>query len=73
MLTWKRDPKLSAQALEASESFASLGARAISGSERVRAQTEVLEQVQALLLTTPPAVDTSAPRSRTNSPQTVIR
>src|SRR4029450_13456284 len=34
---------------------ASLGARAISGSERVRAQTEVLEQVQALLLTTPPA------------------
>jgi hypothetical protein len=56
VLAWKRDPKLSAQALEASESFASLGARAISGSERVRAQTEVLEQVQALLLTTPPAV-----------------
>jgi serine phosphatase RsbU (regulator of sigma subunit) len=55
VLAWKRDPKLSAQALEASESFASLGARAISGSERVRAQTEVLEQVQALLLTTPPA------------------
>jgi Stage II sporulation protein E (SpoIIE) len=55
VLAWKRDPKLSAQALEASESFASLGARAISGSERVRAQTEVLEQVQALVLTTPPA------------------
>jgi hypothetical protein len=55
VLAWKRDPKLSAQALLASESFASLGARAISGSERVRAQTEVLEQVQALVLTTPPA------------------
>ena len=54
VLAWKRDPKLSAQALEASESFAGLGARAISGSERVRAQTEVLEQIQALLLTTPP-------------------
>jgi hypothetical protein len=54
VLAWKRDLKLSAQALEASESFASLGARAISGSERVRAQTEVLEQVQALLLITPP-------------------
>ncbi|MFL6104225.1 MAG: PP2C family protein-serine/threonine phosphatase [Actinomycetes bacterium] len=53
VLAWKRDPRLSAQALEASESFAGLGARAISGSERVRAQTEVLEQVQALLLTTP--------------------
>ena len=56
VLAWKRDPRLSAQALEASESFASLGARAISGSERVRAQTEVLRQVQALLLTTPPVV-----------------
>ena len=56
VLAWKRDPRLSAQALEASESFASLGARAISGSERVRAQTEVLKQVQALLLTAPPAV-----------------
>jgi hypothetical protein len=55
VLAWQRDPRLSAQALEASESFASLGARAISGSERVRAQTEVLEQVQALVLTTPPA------------------
>ena len=55
VLAWERDPRLSAQALEASESFASLGARAISGSERVRAQTEVLEQVQALVLTTPPA------------------
>jgi hypothetical protein len=54
VLAWRRDPKLSAQALEASESFAGLGARAISGSERVRAQTEVLEQIQALLLTTPP-------------------
>jgi hypothetical protein len=55
VLAWKRDPKLSAQALEASESFARLGARAISGSERARAQAEVLEQVQALLLTNPPA------------------
>jgi Stage II sporulation protein E (SpoIIE) len=55
VLAWReRDPRLSAQALEASERFASLGARAISGSERVRAQTEVLAQVQALLLTTPP-------------------
>jgi len=54
VLAWKRDPRLSAQALEASESFASLGARAISGSERARAQAEVLEQVQNLLLTTPP-------------------
>jgi len=56
VLAWReRDPRLSAQALEASERFASLGARAISGSERVRAQTEVLAQVQALLLTTPPS------------------
>jgi serine phosphatase RsbU (regulator of sigma subunit) len=56
VLAWREhDPRLSAQALEASERFASLGARAISGSERVRAQTEVLEQVQALLLTTPPS------------------
>jgi hypothetical protein len=55
VLAWReRDPRLSAQALEASERFASLGARAISGSERVRAQAEVLAQVQALLLTTPP-------------------
>jgi len=56
VLAWReRDPRLTAQALEASERFASLGARAISGSERVRAQAEVLTQVQALLLTTPPA------------------
>jgi len=56
VLAWReRDPRLSAHALEASVRFASLGARAISGSERVRAQTEVLEQVQALLLTTPPS------------------
>jgi Stage II sporulation protein E (SpoIIE) len=56
VLAWRRrDPRLSAQELEASERFASLGARAISGSERVRAQAEVLEQVQALLLATPPA------------------
>jgi serine phosphatase RsbU (regulator of sigma subunit) len=54
-LAWRqRDPRLSAQALEASQRFANLGARAISGSERVRAQAEVLAQVQALLLTTPP-------------------
>ena len=55
VLAWRRHPRLSGQALEASQRFASLGARAISGSERVRAQAEVLEQVQALLLTTPPA------------------
>ena len=56
MLAWReRDPRLSAQALEASARFARLGARAISGSERVRAQTEVLAQVQALLLSTPPS------------------
>ena len=46
VLAWReRDPRLSAHALEASVRFASLGARAISGSERVRAQTEVLAQV----------------------------
>jgi hypothetical protein len=56
MLAWRaRDPHLSAQALEASQRFARLGARAISGSERVRAQAETLSQVQALLLGTPPA------------------
>jgi Stage II sporulation protein E (SpoIIE) len=56
VLAWReRDPRLSAQALEASARFARLGARAISGSERVRAQTEVLAQVQALLLSTPPS------------------
>ncbi len=54
-LAWRRpDPRLSEQELEASQQFASLGARAISGSERARAQAEVLERVQALLLTTPP-------------------
>jgi serine phosphatase RsbU (regulator of sigma subunit) len=55
-LAWRRpDPHLSEQELEASQQFASLGARAISGSERARAQAEVLERVQELLLTTPPA------------------
>jgi serine phosphatase RsbU (regulator of sigma subunit) len=55
-LAWRRpDPRLSEQELEASQRFASLGARAISGSERARAQAEVLERVQELLLTTPPA------------------
>jgi serine phosphatase RsbU (regulator of sigma subunit) len=55
-LAWRRpDPHLSEQELEASQQFASLGARAISGSERARAQAEVLERVQQLLLTTPPA------------------
>jgi hypothetical protein len=54
LLAWKqRDPRLSASDLETSTRFASLGARAISGSERVRAQAEVLHQVQALLLETP--------------------
>jgi len=55
-LAWRRpDPRLSAEALGASRQFADLGGRAISGSERVRAQTEILERVQALLLSTPPA------------------
>jgi Stage II sporulation protein E (SpoIIE) len=55
LLAWRRDPRLSAADLEASTRFAGLGARAISGSERVQAQAEVLHQIQALLLTTPPA------------------
>jgi serine phosphatase RsbU (regulator of sigma subunit) len=56
LLAWRqRDPRLSASDLEASARFASLGARAISGSERVQAQAEVLHQIQALLLETPPA------------------
>jgi serine phosphatase RsbU (regulator of sigma subunit) len=55
-LAWRRpDPRLSEQELEASQQFASLGARVISGSERARALAEVLERVQALLLTTPPS------------------
>lgn len=59
LLAWRqRDPRLSANDLEASTRFASLGARAISGSERVQAQVqaqaEVLDQIQALLLSTPP-------------------
>ncbi len=56
LLAWRqRDPRLSAADLDASVRFASLGARAISGSERVQAQAEVLHQIQALLLETPPA------------------
>jgi Stage II sporulation protein E (SpoIIE) len=55
LLAWRRDPRLSAHDLEASARFASLGARAISGSERVQAQAEVLNRIQALLLSTPPA------------------
>jgi Stage II sporulation protein E (SpoIIE) len=54
LLAWRqRDPRLSASDLETSIRFARLGARAISGSERVQAQAEVLHQVQALLLETP--------------------
>jgi hypothetical protein len=54
LLAWRRrDPRLSASDLEASTRFASLGARAISGSERVQAQADVLHQIQALLLETP--------------------
>jgi serine phosphatase RsbU (regulator of sigma subunit) len=54
-LAWRRrDPRLTAEALVGSQQFADLGARAISGSERARAQAEVLERVQALLLSTPP-------------------
>jgi hypothetical protein len=56
LLAWRqRDPRLSASDLETSTRFASLGARAISGSERVQAQAEVLHQIQALLLETPAA------------------
>ncbi len=56
LLAWRqRDPRLSARDLEASARFAGLGARAISGSERVQAQAEVLHRIQALLLSTPPA------------------
>jgi Stage II sporulation protein E (SpoIIE) len=56
LLAWRqRDPRLSASDLEASTRFASLGARAIAGSERVQAQAEVLHQIQALVLQTPPA------------------
>jgi hypothetical protein len=54
LLAWRRDPRLSAGDLDASTRFASLGARAISGSERVQAQAEVLDQIQALLLSAPP-------------------
>src|SRR6266536_4667573 len=54
LLAWRqRGPRLSASDLETSTRFASLGARAISGSERVQAQAEVLHQIQALLLETP--------------------
>jgi sigma-B regulation protein RsbU (phosphoserine phosphatase) len=38
-----------------SRRFAGLGARAISGSERVQAQADLLRQLQALLLSAPPA------------------
>lgn len=56
LLAWRqRDPRLSPSDLEASTRFASLGARAIFGSERAQAQAEVLHQIQALLLETPPA------------------
>jgi hypothetical protein len=56
LLAWRqRDPRLSASDLKASTRFAILGARAITGSERVQAQAEVLHQIQALLLQTPPA------------------
>ena len=56
LLAWRqRDPRLSASDLEASVRFAGLGARAIAGSERAQALAEVLHQIQALLLETPPA------------------
>lgn len=54
-LAWRRDPKLTAESIEASRRFAVLGARAIVGSERARMQAEVLQHVLALLLTKPPA------------------
>jgi hypothetical protein len=52
-LAWRRDPRLSAQDLEASRRFAGLGARAIVGSERAHTQTEVLQRVVELMLTKP--------------------
>ena len=56
LLAWRqRDARLSAHDLDASARFAGLGARAISGSEQVQAQAEVLHRIQALLLSTPPA------------------
>jgi hypothetical protein len=55
LIAWRqRDPRLSARDLEASARFAGLGARAISGSEQVRAQAAILHRIQALLLSTPP-------------------
>lgn len=56
LLAWRqRRPRLSAHDLEVSRRFAGLGARAISGSEQVQALADLLRQLQALLLTTPPA------------------
>jgi hypothetical protein len=56
LLAWRqRDPRLSASDLEASMRFAGLGARAIAGSERAQALAEVLHQIQALVLETPPS------------------
>ncbi len=56
LLAWRqRDPRLSASDLEASMRFAGLGARAIAGSERAQAIAEVLHQIQALVLETPPS------------------
>jgi hypothetical protein len=54
VLAWRRDPRLAQADLEASATFADLGARAIIGSERASAQAEVLQYVLALLLTEPP-------------------
>jgi Stage II sporulation protein E (SpoIIE) len=55
-LAWRRDPRLSAQELEASRRFAGLGARAIVGSERAQTQAEILQRIVALMLTRPPEV-----------------
>jgi len=56
LLAWRhRRPRLSPHDLEVSRRFAGLGARAISGSERVQAQADLLRQLQALLLSAPPA------------------
>ena len=56
LLAWRqRDPRLSASDLEASMRFAGLGARAIAGSERAQGIAEVLHQIQALVLETPPS------------------
>lgn len=54
-IAWRGYPPLNEGDLDASWQFAQLAARAIFGSERARSQAEVLDQVQELLLSPPPA------------------